>query len=122
MRLMYGDADPFLIEFSASYFSVGTQEFCQVDKMISLLLTDMIPGENLISGIVSKESNMQVLRLPKEVVCLGSEEYLDWLKINLNAAKIDTVENYKQTKNYYEWTCAYTVLKLTVKQVIYGSM
>ena len=30
---------------------------------------------------------------------LGSKEYLDWLKIDLNAAKIITVKDYKCTKN-----------------------
>ena len=30
---------------------------------------------------------------------LGSKEHLDWLKLDLNAAQITTVEDYKRTKN-----------------------
>ena len=30
---------------------------------------------------------------------LGSKEYLDWLKIDLNTAKIIIVQDYKGTKN-----------------------
>ena len=30
---------------------------------------------------------------------LGSKEHLDWLKIDLNAAKVITVQDYKHTKN-----------------------
>ena len=29
----------------------------------------------------------------------GTKERLDWLKIDLNAAKMITVQNYKRTKN-----------------------
>ena len=29
----------------------------------------------------------------------GSKEHLDWLKIDLNAAKIITIQDYKCTKN-----------------------
>ena len=48
-----------------------------------------------------------------------SKEHLDWHKIDLNAAKIITVQDYNHTKNQCEWKYTYTVLKLgTVKQVI----
>ena len=30
---------------------------------------------------------------------LGSKQHLDWLKIDLNAAEIITVQDYKRTKN-----------------------
>ena len=30
---------------------------------------------------------------------LGSKKHLDWLKIDLNAAEIITVQDYKRTKN-----------------------
>ena len=38
MRLTDGDADPFFIEISVSYFSIGTQEFClpKEDDIIAL--------------------------------------------------------------------------------------
>ena len=43
----------------------------------------------------------------------GSKERLDWLKIDLSAAKIITVQDYKYTKNECEWKDTYTaVLKL----------
>ena len=38
VRLTDGDADPFFIEISVSYFSIGTQEFClpKEDDIIAL--------------------------------------------------------------------------------------
>ena len=51
---------------------------------------------------------------------LGSKEHLDWLKIDYNAAKITTVQDYNK-KNWFEGKYTYTVLKLRVKQVIYES-
>ena len=45
------------------------------------------------------------------------KESQDWLKIDLNAAEIITVQDYKPTKNECEWKYTYTVLKLRVKQV-----
>ena len=42
---------------------------------------------------------------------------LDWLKIDLNVAKISTVQDYRCSKNSCEWKHIYIVLKLRVKQV-----
>ena len=50
---------------------------------------------------------------------MGSKEHLDGLKIDFNAAKIITVQDYN--KNYCEWKYIYTKFKLRVKQVIYES-
>ena len=47
---------------------------------------------------------------------LGYKENLHWLKIDLNAAEIITVEDYIHKKKC-DWTYTYTVLKLRVKQV-----
>ena len=44
-------------------------------------------------------------------------KHQDWLKIGLNAAEIITVQDYKLKKK----TNTYTVLRLRVKQVTYGS-
>ena len=52
---------------------------------------------------------------------LGSKEHLDWLKIDLDAAKISTVQDYKRTKHLCEWKYTHIVLKLRVKQVTYES-
>ena len=52
---------------------------------------------------------------------LGCKEHLDWLKIDLNAVKTITVQDYKGKKKC-EWKYIYTVLKLRVKQVIYESI
>ena len=52
---------------------------------------------------------------------VGSKEHLDWLKIDLNGAKIIAVPGYKGTKNYCEWKYTYTMLKLRIKQVTYES-
>ena len=53
---------------------------------------------------------------------LSSKEHLDWLKTDLNAAKITTVQDYKHIKkNYCKCKYSYTVLKLRVNQVIYES-
>ena len=38
---------------------------------------------------------------------LGSKQHLDWLKTDLNAAKIITVQDYKRTKNQCEWKETY---------------
>ena len=35
---------------------------------------------------------------------LGFEEHLDWLKIDLNEAKIITVQKYKRIHNLCKWT------------------
>ena len=69
----------------------------------------MIPGANIISGkatVVSinraggSESISRGFRgwspLRK---FLGSKEHLDWLKIDLNAVEIRTVQDYIRTKN-----------------------
>ena len=84
----------------------------------------MIPGVNIIS---SKASVATVNRAAGSGggVCkpfsgsfrgralvrkfLGSKEHLDWLKIDLNAAEIITVQDYKRTKKYCEWKYTYTV-------------
>ena len=52
---------------------------------------------------------------------LGSKEHLDWLKIDLNVAKISTVKYYRHTKKSCQWKYTYVVLKLGVKQVTYES-
>ena len=75
----------------------------------------MILGVNIIGGKASETSNMRALQAPTEWTApspkgrgvrrrsslnfLGSKEHLDWLKIDLNKAKIITVQNYKRTKN-----------------------
>ena len=69
----------------------------------------MIPGANIISG---KASVASVNRAGgSEFLCrafrgwsslrkfLGSKEHLDWLKIDLNAVEIRTVQDYIRTKN-----------------------
>ena len=50
----------------------------------------------------------------------GSKERLDWLKIDLNAAKIITVQDYKRTKNLCEWKYTYTAIVATdvVKDIV----
>ena len=71
----------------------------------------MIPGVNVIGGKVSVESvngagwsgvfcdltrgfsGQSTLRK-----FLGSKEHIDWLKIDLNAAELITVQNYKYKK------------------------
>ena len=72
----------------------------------------MIPGANIISGKASITSNNRAGGLgcseplsrgfngqsPLKKF-LGSKEHLDWLKIDLNAAKIITVHDNKCTKN-----------------------
>ena len=54
---------------------------------------------------------------------LRSKEHLDWLKIDLNAAEIITVQDYKHTKktNMDGSTHGSTVLRLRVKKVIHES-
>ena len=42
---------------------------------------------------------------------------LDWLKIDLNVAKISTVQDYRCSKSSCGWKYTYRVLKLRVKQV-----
>ena len=46
MRLMEGDAYPFFIGISVSYFSIGNQEISR-DKMISMLLRELGHQETL---------------------------------------------------------------------------
>ena len=81
---------------------------------------DMIPGENMIGRKASEAINKQDASVkrangvgvsggssetPKESIrrrnplknLLSSTEHLDWLKIDLNAAKIITVQNNKCT-------------------------
>ena len=77
------------------------------------LLSDIIPGKNTVSGKASvasanrargPEEHSEPLRggfsmqspLRKFLVI---KEHLDWLKIDLNAAKIITVQYYKHSKN-----------------------
>ena len=52
---------------------------------------------------------------------LGFKEHLNWLKIDLNAAEIITIQDYKHAQNWCEWKYTYKVLKLRVKQLIYDS-
>ena len=54
---------------------------------------------------------------------LGFKEHIDWLKIDLNAAEIITVQDYKHTKktNMDGSTHGSTVLRLRVKKVIHES-
>ena len=64
-----------------------------------------ISGVNIIDRKVSVTSVSGVLRLPIRVFRgqsslrkpLGSKEYVDWLKIDLNVAEIITVQDYKQS-------------------------
>ena len=69
----------------------------------------MIPGANIISG---KASVVSVNRAGGSEPLsrgfrgwnpirkfLGSKEQLDWLKIDLNAVEIRTVQDYLRTKN-----------------------
>ena len=91
----------------------------------------MIPGVNIIVGKVSvasingagvvwgcSETLAGVLGAEHENFS-GSKEHLDWLKTDLHAAKIITVQDYKHTKKTWcKWKYTYTVLKLSVKQVI----
>ena len=66
----------------------------------------MIPGVNIIGRKVSVVlqrswgiwgcSGTPAGPLRK---CLGSEEHLNWLKIDLNEAEIITNQNYKHTQN-----------------------
>ena len=51
---------------------------------------------------------------------LGFKEHLDWLKIDFNAAKIITVQNYNNNKKNNVNGSIYIVLKLRVKQVIFS--
>ena len=85
----------------------------------------MIPGANIISGKASVASFNRAGR--SEPLSrgfrgwsplrkfLGSKEHLDWLKIDLNAVEIRTVQDYICTKKLIE------IFKLRVKQVTYES-
>ena len=55
----------------------------------------MMPGVTIISQKVSVASiyEARIFRLWTEF--LGSKEHLDWLKMDLNVAKIITVQDYK---------------------------
>ena len=44
---MDGDADPFFIGISVSYFSKETQEFDCLDKMVSLVLSLLVHQKTL---------------------------------------------------------------------------
>ena len=70
----------------------------------------MIPGVNIISGKASVESvnwagevwrhselSVGILGAETTKKILGSKEHPDWLKIDLNAAKLITVQEYKHT-------------------------
>ena len=69
----------------------------------------MIPGANIISGKASVASfNRAGMSEPLSRgfrgwsplrKFLGSKEHLDWLKIDLNAVEIRTVQDYIRTKN-----------------------
>ena len=89
----------------------------------------VIPGVNIISGKASVASIIEAggggaLSPSAEVLggraplrkFLGSKEHLKWLKIDLNAAKVITVQDYKHTKNWCEWKYTYIVLQLRIKQ------
>ena len=70
----------------------------------SAINTDMIPEVYIISGKASMVSTNRAggsARAPQREFqgVLGSKEHLDWLKIDLNAAKIITVQDFKLTKN-----------------------
>ena len=72
-------------------------------------VSDMIPRVNIIDGKVSSgsingaEGSGSVLRRIKRGFWGGNFldfiEHLDWLKTDLNAAKIITVQDYKHKKN-----------------------
>ena len=72
-------------------------------------VSDMIPRVNIIDGKVSSgsingaEGSGSVLRRIKRGFrgrkFLDFIEHLDWLKTDLNAAKIITVQDYKHKKN-----------------------
>ena len=76
-----------------------------------LLLSDMILGGHISSGKASVESINEAVGGHSEFLSRGfwglsplrefrgSKDHLDWLKIDLNAAKIITVPDYKCTKN-----------------------
>ena len=74
-------------------------------------ISDMIPGVNTIDGKVSIASvngaggsgvfwdpNGDFREHNTLRKYLGSEEHLDWLKIDLNVAKIYSVQDYKHKK------------------------
>ena len=44
---MGGSADPFFIEISDSHISIGSQEFCLPNKMISLILSQLVHQKSL---------------------------------------------------------------------------
>ena len=70
-------------------------------------MTEIIPGANIISGKASVASVNRAggVWAPQEVIyrveppkkILGSKEHLDWLKLDLNAVKIRTVQDYIHT-------------------------
>ena len=59
----------------------------------------MMPGVTIISQKASVASiyKAEIFRLGTEF--LGSKEHLDWLKMDLNVAKIITVQDYKSIKS-----------------------
>ena len=79
----------------------------------------MIPGINIIHGKASVMSIKETALSPlvggfwgysSLRTFFGSIDHLDWLKIDLNRAEINS-----------EWKYTYTMLKLRVKQVTYKS-
>ena len=64
----------------------------------------MIPGVNITSRKASIASingaGVSGGALSPSVEVLGFKEHLDWLKIDLNATEIITVQDYKCTKNH----------------------
>ena len=54
----------------------------------------MITGVNIISGKVTPETPAELLRK-----FLGSKEHLNWLKIDLNAVEIITIQDCKHAQN-----------------------
>ena len=62
-------------------------------------IQDMILGVNIIGGKVSIVRINGVLGWNTLRNFLGSEDHLDWPKIDFNAAKIITVQDYNNNSN-----------------------
>ena len=95
---------------------VGAYDCCENIKIkLSSTINILKPwhGRNVWLQIKSRGGSLRKF--------LGSKEHLDWLKIDLNVAKISTVKYYRHTKNSFQWKYTYVVLKLGVKQVTYKS-
>ena len=73
------------------------------DKLVAKINNIDISGFNLKTKYDTDKSELEkkiiALRLSARVLrkLSGSKEHLDWLKIDLNAAKIITVQDYKCT-------------------------